>query len=108
MNIMMKAKAGCLGMLTRFPSIFSIMLISFLCLRCAQPRLALETPLSYEVAVRMATHDLLVQINNQQEIIEKYKNLTFVTDTIINADTGDEIKISKQIADIVAKTAKED
>jgi outer membrane protein OmpA-like peptidoglycan-associated protein len=105
---MITVKAGCLGILTRLPSIFSIMIVSLLCLRCAQPRLSLETPLSYEVAVRMATHDLLVQINNQQEIIEKYKNLTFVTDTIINADTGDEIKISKQIADIVAKTAKED
>lgn len=106
---MIANKKGTPKIRTKFSGVFSIILISLFCASCAQlPRPSLDAPLSYEVAVRMATHDLLVQISNQQEIIEKHKNLIFVTDTIVNADTGDEIKISKQIAAIVAKTAKED
>lgn len=92
------------------------------CVKRPKPltRPALDTPLSFEVAVRMIAFDLLAQISNEQipakkTLLEKMNNqqkegegkppLTFAMDVVMNADTGEEIELSRQISEIVKMTA---
>ena len=75
------------------------------CAPIARP--ALDSPLSFEVAVRMASYDLFAQVSNQLEFIDKQNKFVFLTDKIINADTGDEINLNAKISDIIAATARE-
>jgi outer membrane protein OmpA-like peptidoglycan-associated protein len=92
------------------------------CVKRPKPltRPALDTPLSFEVAVRMIAFDLFAQISNDQlpakkTLLEKMNNqqkegegkppLTFAMDVVMNADTGEEIELSRQISEIVKMTA---
>ncbi len=70
-------------------------------------RPTLDTPFSFEIAVRMVSFDLLAQILNNQHVKEQNNEINFVVDKIINADTGDEIKLSSNIYEIIAATARE-
>ena len=98
-----------------------VLFLAIVCAGCARPprpapleRPALDTPLSFEVAVRMVAYDLFVQVVNQQEPTERrrrgkqeQKLFTFVTDKVINADTGDEITLNSKIAEIISSTVRE-
>ncbi len=70
-------------------------------------RPALDTPLNFEVAVRMIAFDLFAQISNQQKPVNKKQPipLTFATDAVMNADTGEEIELSTKIHEIIKITA---
>lgn len=89
------------------------------CVRRPRPvklleRPSLDTPLNFEVAVRMIAFDLFAQISNQQTKISNQQkpvknkqpiSLTFSTDAVMNADTGEEIELSNKIHEIVKMTA---
>lgn len=110
--------------------------LALLCTGCARPkplkRQNLDTPVSFDVAVRMIAFDLFAQISNQQKLTAKRQPPVFVTDTsskvgkirvkeqspdagnvptsfmtdvIMNADTGEEIELNKQIFEIIQMTA---
>lgn len=77
-------------------------------------RPSLDTPLNFEVAVRMIAFDLFAQISNQQAKVSNQQkpvknkqpiSLTFSTDAVMNADTGEEIELSNKIHEIVKMTA---
>lgn len=83
-------------------------------------RPSLDAPMSFEVAMRMIAFDIFAQISNQQKppkktFLEKIgdqqikdeskKSLTFATDAVMNADTGEEIELTNQVHKIVAATA---
>lgn len=96
---------------------------------CARPieRPLMDTPLSFEVAIRMITFDLFAQIKNQQSAhgnapvalvsnaVSQLKNkqqygsrfapVSFAIDAVINADTGEEIELNNRIREIVTATA---
>lgn len=109
-----------------------LLVVSVFCTGCARPiplvRPDLTTPSSFDVAVRMISFDLFAQISNQQKLTGKRVPpafvtdaagkvgfqqqpaagsipATFMTDVIMNADTGEEIELNKQIIEIVQLTA---
>lgn len=96
-----------------------VMAVVMMCAGCARPRPAplerpdLNTPLSFEVAVRMVAYDLFVQVANQDSVAKRRRgrkppaNFTFVTDKVINADTGDELTLNPKIAEIISSTAQQ-
>ncbi|MFH0780454.1 MAG: OmpA family protein [Pseudomonadota bacterium] len=110
--------------------------VALLSTGCARPkplaRPSLDTPVSFDVAVRMIAFDLFAQISNQQKLTAKRQLPTFETDTsgkigkvrvkkqqpgagdvptsfmadvIMNADTGEEIELNKQILELIQMTA---
>lgn len=115
--------------------LFSVLIsiaILLLCNGCARPkplaRPNLDAPLSFDVAVRMISFDLFAQISNKQK--QKAKRVpsefvtnavakisdqpltaaenvpvSFMTDVIMNADTGEEIELNNQINEIIKLTA---
>ena len=112
-----------------------IAVVSALCTGCARPkplaRPDLGTPSAFDVAVRMISFDLFAQISNQQKLTAAPElpifltdpnaqlrkssfqrqpsagsvSTTFMTDVIMNADTGEEIELNKQILEIIQLTA---
>jgi outer membrane protein OmpA-like peptidoglycan-associated protein len=105
------------GFTNRFlPFLLFITLLSLVCGGCARkPRPAkpldrpsLETPMNFDVAVRMIAFDLFAQISNQQKPANantKPTPFTFMTDAVMNADTGEEIELSNKIHEIIKMTA---
>jgi outer membrane protein OmpA-like peptidoglycan-associated protein len=101
--------------------VVAISLVAGGCARKPRPvkpldRPALDTPMTFEVAVRMIAFDLFAQISNQQmEVVNQQKPvdkktpvvppLTFTTDAVMNADTGEEIELSNKIHEIIKMTA---
>jgi outer membrane protein OmpA-like peptidoglycan-associated protein len=89
--------------------VIAVSLISTGCARKRPPkplaRPDLDAPMSLEVAVRMIAFDLFAQISNEQKPAEKKNSVTFATDVVMNADTGEEIELNGQINEIVKMTA---
>lgn len=105
--------------------ILTMIVLSLIVSGCAKKpkpltRPSLDAPMSFEVAMRMISFDIFAQISNQQKpqkksLLEKIgdqqnrdenkKSITFATDAVMNADTGEEIELSNQVHKIIATTA---
>lgn len=99
-----KLRQGCVA------AILIVIATSLIGTGCARKKLLLDrpnldTPMSFEVAVRMISFDLFAQISNEQKPARKKTPIIFATDVVMNADTGEEIELNGKINDIVKMTA---
>lgn len=82
--------------------------VIFACVSCAPiSRPDLGRPMGFDQAVRSLTFDLFAQIFNKSDIPGLAASANFVADSIINADTGDEMALQKNVLRLIQSTVAE-
>jgi hypothetical protein len=64
-------------------------------------------PLPFEIAVEVMAEDMFKQVSKQQGVLETLQSRVFVTDPVLDADTGEVTSLSKKIADVLTTKAQD-
>jgi len=88
----------------RLQQIFILLVFLFSCTQNIQP--PSKYPLEFDTAIHNLANQLLVQVKNSQNAMDKLNTLNMVSDPFIDANTGEIIAASREIEQIIFDQAQ--